>query len=89
MLNCDAETGVCSLPESPDKALSHVPLTARFLRLTKRFHSLTGRHSDYFGAFSADEAGIELYQRLNSWYPAHCCSRLATFSMAGLADDFP
>ena len=69
MLNCDAETGVCSLPESPDKALSHVPLTARFLRLTKRFHSLTGRHSDYFGAFSADEAGIELYQRLNS-FPA-------------------
>ena len=27
MLNCDAETGVCSLPESPDKALSHVPLS--------------------------------------------------------------
>ena len=25
MLNCDAETGVCSLPETSDSTASHVP----------------------------------------------------------------
>jgi hypothetical protein len=50
---------------------------------------LTGRDSNYFGAFSADEAGIELYQRLNSWYPAHCCPTWVSGSQSAKAEHLP